>query len=192
VLTSSTWQQPAAFTPEEIKWQQEHTPNLSEADLQPPPQHLQTQSQSQLQQQQQYQGETKLPGTVQTPSTGAASGSARFQRRSGVNPLEGLLGNDSLQLSEDELQQIEDEHTFVYSRTLTCHAPRSLLWRHLMKKIRNPELYTNARSCKILCEGPDFVYRDMLVGPPELKNLEDCISVRDKVSHNDTRVGAEQ
>ena len=52
-------------------------------------------------------------------------------------------------LSEVEHDEFLAQHEVVYGRTLTCQAPRALLWKALIRKIRHPELYTHAAGVKV-------------------------------------------
>jgi hypothetical protein len=162
--------------PDEVKWAEEHEPAAAASSSAAGSDSADSHS---------SHSKPNLPGSILTP---VLPGS-RIKRRSGAVPVgaaEGLRGNGAdgdakASMSEEELQALEDSHTVVYSRTLTCNAPRLLLWRHLMNKIRHPQCYTNARNVKILCEGKDFVYRDVTVGPPNCPE-EDLVVVREKVT----------
>lgn len=52
-------------------------------------------------------------------------------------------------LNEVEHDEFLAQHEVIYGRTLTCQAPRALLWKALIRKIRHPELYTHAAGVKV-------------------------------------------
>jgi len=52
-------------------------------------------------------------------------------------------------LSESEHDEFLAQHEVIYRRTIVCQAPRALLWKALMNKIRHPELYTHAIGVKV-------------------------------------------
>jgi len=82
---------------------------------------------------------------------------------------------ESLPLSEREM---------IYERSLVCHAPRTLLWKALMNKIRHPERYTGSRDVKIVSEGSDFLFREVSVGPRDHEHI-----LREKVTWDESESG---
>jgi len=182
---------PKEDTEEEAKWSEEHEPKpavQTDATAAPDVSSSPTAGSAGAAEQ---PAKPNLPGTISSPSLRVEGLQGRIKRRSGALPTgtaealraggSGDVSAQAAQLSAEELEALEESHTITYERTLTCNAPRALLWRHLMNKIRHPQCYTHARAVKILCEGPDFVFRDITVGPPGCAP-EDLVAVREKVT----------